>query len=318
MNYVQQFENVLLKSTGNNFQDYFYRLMKEKDADFTAIKSYGSAGDAGCDGYVYASTGGVYFQVYGPEEPYNKSSLSHARTKIKSDFWKLHNFIQTNNSFPQISSYIFVFNNKSDATISMEISTYINDLKEQFKNIIFNIWDIQHLIKEFQSLCVENQMRIVGIYPDNNFANDVALTKWENEDIIEDINIIRKYKEWVQKLLRIIDENNFVAPFPIEILHLTSELTDELNSTIIRDTKTEEIKDTVIENITVLGKLIMEYTRFIPPCSGVMKRIEPGGEIDNENFFEVQEKMLSARKNAYFSLEKFMEQEDILRRGLST
>lgn len=316
MNYVLQFENTLIKSNGKNFQDCFYRLMKESYADFMPVKPYGRAGDNGCDGYL--SNSGVYFQVYGPEEPYAKSSLSNAHQKVKSDFETLNNFIDNSNNFPKITSYIFVFNNKSDATVSMKISQFICELKKEFNHINFGLWDLQYLIKEFQSLCQDSQMRILGIYPDNNLGNSMAISTWKNEDFIQDVNNIRKQKAGIQKLLIIINENDFVSPFPIEALHLISELISALDSMIISDAKTEKIKNTAIERITVLERLIMYYTKPVIPYMGVMKRIGHGEEIEDEDFYVVQGKMFSARKDAYFLLKKFIAQEDILRGALST
>ena len=106
-NYIAQimFENKLLRSYGNEFQEIFYMIMKGHYKNFRDVKPHGNTGDLGCDGYLFGE--GIFYQVYGPEYPEQTSAQSYAISKLKEDFYKLKGHID-NGKFEPIKEYLTV------------------------------------------------------------------------------------------------------------------------------------------------------------------------------------------------------------------
>lgn len=315
MGYKREFENQLLKVNGNGFQDLFYRLMKECYQDFMPIKPNGVKGDFGCDGYI--SSNGTYFQVYGPEEPYLKSTLNNAKNKISKDFKKLYNTIEKNDNFPSITEYCFVFNNKTVASLTMQISEVIEKLKKEYPKIKFKIWDNQKLIKHFCKLNKNSQEIILSIYSESIYDTEDFLKEIENEDIIQDIKHIRSLKNVAQELLHLLNTNDFVAPFPIDVLIDIDIYNECLEGIQFNSDMLKKLKDDSLLKINGLLVLIHKYTKSTDNGMGVMKRIEPYGEITNEDFDEVRDKMLNARNKAYYSINDLLEQEMVMTKQIA-
>jgi hypothetical protein len=82
--YKISFSLKLSRSYGTEFQDFFSTIMeKAHSADFIRVRSFGSLGDKGCDGYLQSC--GRVFQCYGkmPDASVNVSTLV---SKINDDF----------------------------------------------------------------------------------------------------------------------------------------------------------------------------------------------------------------------------------------
>lgn len=315
MGYKREFENQLLKVNGNSFQDLFYRLMKECYQDFMPIKPNGVMGDFGCDGYI--SNNGTYFQVYGPEEPYSKSTLNNAKNKINKDFKKLYNKIEKNDNFPSITKYCFVFNNKTDASLTMQISEVIEKLKKAYPEIKFKIWDNQKLIKLFGKLNKNSQEIILSIYSESIYDAEDFLKEIENEDMIQDIKYIRSLKNVAKELRYLLNTNDFVAPFPITVLIDIDIYNESLEEIEFNCDLLKKLKNESLLKIKELSILIHKYTKSTDNGMGVMKRIEPYGEITNEDFDEVRDKMLNARDKAYYSINDLLEQEMVMTKQIT-
>lgn len=309
MGYKQEFENQLLKARGYSFQDIFYRLMKECYQDFMPIKPNGALGDLGCDGYLCYS--GKYFQVYGPEEPYLKSTLSYAEKKIIVDFNKLCEGIKSNPNFPPISYYCFVFNNKTDASLTMQISEEIGELQNKYSNIGFEVWDNQMLMRLFCGLNINAQQIVLSHYAESMYDVQSYLGRLEIENMTQDIDHIRALKACAQKLMNLLNTNDFVAPFCVDILDYIDLYTNNLEKTEFNNDKLVQLKNVSLSNIYELLALIHKYTRPINHMA-VMKRIEPWGEIKDENFDDVRDRMYQARTKAYYSIEDLLNQEIML------
>lgn len=307
MGYEQEFEIQILKSYGYSFQDLFYRLMKENYSDFVPIKPHGIYGDNGCDGYL--SNSGFYFQVYGPENP--AKSLNNALIKMGKDFNKLIEYLKINSGLPQINAYIFVLNNKMDADISIEDSKKIEKLKEDNKKINFVIWDNQYLMGMFRNLNPNSQANILNIYRSNKDVENF-LDRINNDDLISDIENIRKIKKVAENLMHVINSNDFVAPFPVNILSHFDILNAYCDKLHFNNENIQNMQNSVLSKASKLLHLILYYTKSENGSIGVMKRIEPWGEIKDEKFEDVRDRMLEARKSAYESLESFLAQEKIL------
>lgn len=308
MGYDQEFENQLLKARGNSFQDLFYRLMKECYQDFMPIKPNGVLGDLGCDGYL--SDSGRYFQVYGPEEPYLKSTLSYAKKKIIEDFNKLCEGIQ-NLNFPPISYYCFVFNNKTDASLTMQISEEIEELKNKYSDISFEVWDNQVLMGLFCELNINAQQIVLSHYTENLYDVQGYLGRLEIENMTQDIDHIRTLKASARELMNLLNTNDFVAPFHINILDNIDLYSDYLENIEFHNDNLVQLKNASLSNIYELSALILKYTKPINHMA-VMKRIEPWGEIQDENFDDVRDRMYQARTKAYYSIEDLLNQEIVL------
>ena len=76
------FQNRILKSDGQAFEDIFTEVMNYSERDFQSIKPWGNIGDRKNDGYI--KTKGIFYQVYAPEDIW-KSYLD-AIKKLKTDF----------------------------------------------------------------------------------------------------------------------------------------------------------------------------------------------------------------------------------------
>lgn len=309
MGYKQEFENQLLKARGNGFQDLFHRLMKECYQDFMPIKPNGPLGDSGCDGYLSCS--GKYFQVYGPEEPYLKSTLSYAEIKIIVDFNKLCNGIKSNSYFPSISYYCFVFNNKTDASLTMQISEEIEELKNKYPNISFELWDNQKLMALFCELNINAQQIVLSHYTENMYDVESYLGKIEIENMTQDIDYIRGLKNSAQILMNLFNTNDFVAPFHVDILDYIDLYYNNLEKIEFNNDNLVQLKNESLSNIYELLALIHKYTRATGHMA-VMKRIEPWGEIRDEKFDDVRDRMLQTRAKAYYSIKNLLDQEIVL------
>lgn len=309
MGYEKDFEIQMLKSYGNSFQDLFYRLMKELYSDFMPIKAHGPLGDHGCDGYLSGS--GTYFQVYGPENPPSNQTLSYAQNKMKEDFNKLWNFIASDSNFTPISKYVFLFNNKLDATVSMGNSQQFEELRKIFNDITFEIWDTQCLMGLFRTMSAQKQANVLLIHQQLHTNQDL-LKNIHAENTIADINTIRSIKTNAQNLMNIVNSEDFVAPFHIVAIEYTDNFILRLSNILFNSEALEQMKYNMLSSVSNLLMLIQNYTK---PCSttmGVMKRIEPWGEIKDEDFEDVRDKMNQARKNTYSSIELLLAQELLL------
>lgn len=311
-----KFQNQLLKAYGTQFQDLFYRLMNEKYDDFIPVKPHGRYGDSGCDGYL--ANHGEYFQIYGPEVP--KNSIDCACSKIKKDFEKLYNLINDeNNYYPAIKVFSFVFNNKTDEIISMKLSNTINQLRAENKTIKFSIWDTQKLEKLFAELEFSQQERVLSDYSfeDDNINIRIFQSKIKAQDLMHDINKIRKYRQDCRKLMGAIENNNFIQPFKEDIFDLIENFKEDILDTDFRCKVMVQIREKVLIYVNDLSKLLGYYSIDIGNGFFRMKRIEPKGEIVNENFKDVSDKVFNARNNAYCLLSEFLDQETYLNNALS-
>ena len=76
------FENRILKSDKQAFEDLFTEIMNYKEDDFRSIKPWGNIGDRKNDGYIKSK--GIFYQVYAPENIEN--SYPSLIKKMKTDF----------------------------------------------------------------------------------------------------------------------------------------------------------------------------------------------------------------------------------------
>lgn len=76
----------LRRSSGDEFQDFFAKVMSEVHGDdYVPVRSYGRLGDKGCDGYLQSN--GQVFQCYGALNS-NENKVDYLTGKMETDFNK--------------------------------------------------------------------------------------------------------------------------------------------------------------------------------------------------------------------------------------
>ncbi|MBU1669320.1 NACHT domain-containing protein [bacterium] len=96
------FENRILKSDKQAFEDLFTEIMNYKELDFRSIKPWGNIGDRKNDGYIESR--GIFYQVYAPEDI--RKSYPDVIKKIKTDF---NGLIE---QWSNVREFYFVVNDK--------------------------------------------------------------------------------------------------------------------------------------------------------------------------------------------------------------
>lgn len=156
----------MLKSTGDAFQQFVYRLLNEIHPTFIKIETQGATGDRKNDGYIRGQ--GIFFQVYGPKDvDVNLTSQSTAIKKMADDFNILKKHVSSG-YWEDIKEYIFVF--KSFRGSYPDVIEQMNMLEKDNPNVTFSIYDIDELLRKFTELNIE-KMSIVSdtIIPQPDF-----------------------------------------------------------------------------------------------------------------------------------------------------
>ncbi|HDS1202086.1 TPA: hypothetical protein QD004_001364 [Shewanella algae] len=118
-----KFKLLIHESTGQKYEDLFVKVMGYATPSFQPVKAHGNIGDRGNDGWC--ANGGIYYQVYAPEDlpSNNESSIN----KMKADFDKLASYW---NKISPVQEYYFVVNDKYKG-VSPHIYNAISDLKSK-------------------------------------------------------------------------------------------------------------------------------------------------------------------------------------------
>lgn len=164
--YRKMFENKLLKSNGDAFQQLVYRLLKEIYPSFEKIETQGAIGDRKNDGYIRGK--GIFYQIYGPKDiDVNLTSQSTAIKKMPGDFNLLKAQVKSG-YWEEVKEYIFVF--KSFRGSYPDVLEEIKKLEKDNPNVIFSICDTDELLSKFSELSID-KMSIISdtIIPEPNF-----------------------------------------------------------------------------------------------------------------------------------------------------
>lgn len=148
-----------LKAEGQSYEDLFCDIMILKDSRFQKIKAYGNTGDMKNDGYI--SELGHFFQIYAPENIKKQQTISDSIRKLDEDFRGLHSKW---NNICTIKKFTFVVNDKSKG-IPPQLSQKLEELKKEFTEIEFFIYDFNSLINDFLNLDLTSQSTIIGYIP---------------------------------------------------------------------------------------------------------------------------------------------------------
>lgn len=137
------------------------------------------------------------------------------------------------------------------------------------------------------------------------------LSNLHQDDIMNDITLLRQIKPIAQKLLNLINNNDFCSPFPFAI-----ELFDSYILTIsdmfFSSPELQNIVSDSISKTSDLQEMIIYYSKAIGNNMAVMKRIGACGETTDESFEIVKNKMSKARKETYQVIKLLLNQEDVL------
>lgn len=127
-------ENLLLKKTGQGFEDFFSDTAKlHWGEDFEPWKPQGSLGDFKCDGYRVSEN--RVFQCYAPEH----AVPSKTATKIVRDFEGAKKHFGR-----RMESWVFVYN---QSEMPAACSKLLGDLRDANPNIRINVWHRIDLLK---------------------------------------------------------------------------------------------------------------------------------------------------------------------------
>jgi tetratricopeptide (TPR) repeat protein len=144
-NYLRlQFWNAIYRKKGTEFQRFFEDVMEKAFPDFRRVRSYGSSGDGGNDGF--RPLVGIYYQVYAPRDPEEKEQA--AAKKLKEDFQKLKR------EWPEIASirqFFFVFNDEGEGA-SIHVYKALAELKTDNPGIDFDPFTPKKLEEVFIGL----------------------------------------------------------------------------------------------------------------------------------------------------------------------
>lgn len=161
-------ENVLLKETGQAFEDFFVKagttLWKQ---DFEPWKPQGSLGDMKCDGYRVSDK--TVFQCYAPEQ----FIASKVSGKIKFDFTgardKLGNHME---------KWVFVHNQKDG--LPAAAAKLVLELREEHPDITIETWTPDTLIQQLLAL---PESELGSLFPTIAKEQNFSKAVWE---ILED------------------------------------------------------------------------------------------------------------------------------------
>lgn len=151
----QLFQNKILKSDGQAFEDIFIETMNYAEEHFQAIKPWGNIGDRKNDGYI--RNRGIFYQVYAPEDI--KRSYINAVDKLKVDFAGLK--IQ----WKPINEFYFVINDKYKG-INADCEKAIQKIKEEHELVeakFLTAKDIENILFTLED---DQIFSIIGFIPD--------------------------------------------------------------------------------------------------------------------------------------------------------
>ncbi len=84
------FQLEIYKRNGQDFENFFSKVMRLNNPEFVQVKPQGSYGDRKNDGFIKSQ--GLYFQVYAPEDPAIKEK--DTIEKLVTDFAGLYSYWQ--------------------------------------------------------------------------------------------------------------------------------------------------------------------------------------------------------------------------------
>ncbi|MFW6046602.1 MAG: ABC-three component system protein [Candidatus Woesearchaeota archaeon] len=120
-----KFKNKVLSSSGQAFEDLFVRIMQMSDENFRPVATHGKEGDKKNDGFNKEM--GRYYQVYAPDEPTGKESMS--KKKLKETIDGLFDYWQ---NISPIKEFYWVFNDKFKTGVYPSIEKELSEIERKY------------------------------------------------------------------------------------------------------------------------------------------------------------------------------------------
>lgn len=156
------FRNHILQYKGQQFEDFFVKIMTTVNSEFQSVKAYGNIGDRKNDGFI--RTTGTYYQVFSPEDITKDKTIYECVTKLKEDFEGLY---QNWNDICPIKKYFFVINDKYEGLPApiIEMVLKLNGEKD-YSEIEISTFTAKDLEAVFDSMDEFEMQDIIGYIPD--------------------------------------------------------------------------------------------------------------------------------------------------------
>ena len=137
--YELQFRLKFAEGRGNEFQDFFNRLMERRDPGFRSVRPWGNQGDRKNDGWSPANR--TLFQVYAPAS-FKASDLA---TKLTEDFDGAVDYWEQ-----YFDTWVFVHNDVDGLAPGVELK--VAELNERNENITCTSWGREQIRRELAQL----------------------------------------------------------------------------------------------------------------------------------------------------------------------
>lgn len=190
---LRTFKNDILTKEGQEFEDYFCKIMTLKEPSFLKVDAYGNLGDGATDGYIPHDN--KYYQCYGPRSIKKLATQSYTKAKLIEDF---ENLLKKEKP---INEYFFVVNDKFQG-IPEPVRAAMDELNEEYKDInLFFIGanSIERIV--FEELNEQSKRQIIGFNPIHSLQNNDG--KSENTRLI-----FKNLEELLTKRIEVIEKLN--------------------------------------------------------------------------------------------------------------
>lgn len=158
---TQTFAHKLMTSTGNAFQDLFYRLMECTEPNFAPIRTQGALGDRKCDGYIRSK--GIFFQVFAPIDLSGSSTQKEAISKLYEDFTKLYEHT-CNGHWEEIKEFYYIVGDRGKGFYP-DLEDALQQLKTDYPTISFYLKGEKYLQSIFSRIeDIDTMQQILSCY----------------------------------------------------------------------------------------------------------------------------------------------------------
>ena len=153
----------ILQADGQAYEDLFVRVQQGIDSSFRPIKPQGAKGDKKNDGF--SSSGGRYYQVYGPELQRTEALLS----KLSGIFPEIKEYWD---SIASVKEFKYVINDKFKGTFP-DVERALAKIKEDYDLDVSEPYLSKDLKTDFFRLPAYQAIEIVGSLPESASLEDL-------------------------------------------------------------------------------------------------------------------------------------------------
>lgn len=163
------------KRNGQDYENFFSKIMRLHNINFIQIKPQGQYGDRKNDGFIKST--GQYYQVYAPENLQHKEK--ETIEKLVTDFNGLYTY--WNSTVTPIKEFHFVLNDKYQGTYP-SLHPELEKIENNYSGVVCQPFLCQHLEDIFLQLPHSHIEDILGRIPS---AEDISLNVSILNDVIE-------------------------------------------------------------------------------------------------------------------------------------